>query len=110
GVKMKPENDDERQRSVIAYGDLKRHHRGFTIKDAASTKGRGSSSMNSAERYRCPRRGKDLRAPVFRLGRRNTHASLRIPLQEVLEYVRRQRDLRRARQAPQGEVPSLRQH
>jgi hypothetical protein len=95
---------------VFAYRDLNRHHRGFTIKDATSTKVRGSSSMNSAGSYQCPRRGKDLRAPVFRLGRRNSHASLRIPLQEVLEDVRRQRELRRARQASQGELPSLRQH
>src|SRR5271157_5880591 len=79
-------------------------------KDAASTKGRGSNSMDSAGRYRCPCRGRDLRAPVFRLGRRTSHASLRIPLQEVLDDVRRQGDLRRARQAPQGELPALRQH
>ena len=31
--------------------------------------------MDSAGMYRCPRQGRDLRAPVFRLGRRTSHAS-----------------------------------
>src|SRR5208337_1378367 len=58
----------------------------------------------------CPRTGKGRWARVFRLGGRTSHASVRVLLQEVHEDLRRQGDLRRARQAPPGELLSLRQH
>ena len=101
---------DGQTKSSRDHDGLLRRHRRSTIRIGSPPRGRGADPMGSAGRRQCPGRGRERQAPVIRLGRRNSHAGVRIPLHQVLEDVRRQGDLRRTRPAPLGEVPSLRQH